>query len=86
MPLEFIIVRLKSEEIYNEAFHKLVQQIKYHTNIESLEIIKSMSDFEIGLRRALKNNCVFCLLERCYFHYNKTIFSKIKKLNLLKKV
>ena len=86
MPLAFIILSSKSEEIYNEVFHKLVQLIKYHTNIKTFENIKIMSDFEIGLRRSIKSNFDFCILEGCYFHYCKAICKKILKLNLFKKV
>ena len=85
MPLAFIILSSKSEEIYNEVFHKLVQLIKYHTNIKTFENIKIMSDFEIGLRRSIKSNFDFCILEGCYFHYCKAIWKKILKLNLFKK-
>ena len=40
MTLAFIILSSKSEEIYNEIFQKLIQLIKYHTNIKSLIISK----------------------------------------------
>ena len=33
--LAFIILSSKSEEIYNEVFQKLIQLIKYHTNIKN---------------------------------------------------
>ena len=42
MPLAFIILSSKSEEIYNEVFQKLIQIIKYHTNIKSFDNIKIM--------------------------------------------
>ena len=63
----------------------LIQIIIYHINIKSFDNIKIMSDFEIGLRRAMKNNFDLCLLEGCYFHYCKAIWKIIKKLNLFKK-
>ena len=44
-----------------------------------------MSDFEIGLRRAIKKKFEYCLLDGCYFHYCKAIWKKIKKLQLFKK-
>ena len=82
MPLAFVILSSKSEEIYNEIFQKPIQLIKYHTNIKSFDNIKIMCDFEIGMRRAIKNNFDLCLLEECYFHYCKAIWKKIKKLNI----
>ena len=85
MPLAYIILNSKSEEIYNEVFYKIIQLIKYHTNLKSFEDIKIMSDFEIGLRKAIKKNFELCLLDGCYFHYCKAIWKKIKKLNLFKK-
>ena len=85
MPLAFIILNAKSEEIYNEVFEKIIVLVKSHTNLKSFKDIKIMSDFEIGLRRAIKNKFEDCLLDGCYFHYCKAIWKKIKKLNLFKK-
>ena len=44
-----------------------------------------MSDFELPLRKAIKNNFENYLLDGCYFHYAKPIWKKIKKLKLFKK-
>ena len=85
MPLAFIILNTKSEEIYNEVFEKIIVLVKSNTSLKSFKDIKIMSDFEIGLRRAIKNKFEDCLLDGCYFHYCKAIWKKIKKLNLFKK-
>ena len=85
MPLAFIILSSKSEEIYNEVFYKIITLVKAHTDLKSFDKVKIMSDFEIGLRNAIKNNFESCLLDGCYFHYCKAIWKKIKKLNLFKK-
>ena len=44
-----------------------------------------MSDFELSLRKAIKNNFTGYHLQGCYFYYCKSIWNKIKKLNLFKK-
>ena len=88
MPLAFIILSSKSEEIYNEVFYKIITLVKAHTDLKSFDKVKIMCDFEIGLRKAIKNNFESCLLDGCYFHYCKAIWKKkkkIKKLNLFKK-
>ena len=84
MPLAFIILNTKSEEIYNEVFEKIIVLVKSNTSLKSFKDIKIMSDFEIGLRRAIKNKFEDCLLDGCYFHFCKAIWKKIKKLNLSK--
>ena len=83
-PLAFIILNTKSEEIYNEVLEKIIELVKSNTSLKSFKDIKIMSDFEIGLRRAIKNKFEDCLLDGCYFHFCKAIWKKIKKLNLSK--
>ena len=75
----------KSEELYNEVFNQFIKFIKIKSNIESFENLKVMCDFEIPLRRAIKNSFKNSILEGCYFHYCKAIWKKIKKLSLFKK-
>ena len=85
MPLAYIALNSKSEEIYNKVFGELVALIKTHTKIKDFDGIKIMCDFELPLRKAIKNNFKNCLLDGCYFHYAKEIWKKIKKLKLFKK-
>ena len=44
-----------------------------------------MTDFEIPLRKAIKNNFPGYILHGCFFHFCKAVWRKIKKLNLFKK-
>ena len=85
MPLAYIILNSKSEEIYNKVFGELVNLIKTYTKIKDFDGIKIISDFELPLRKAIKNNFENCLLDGCYFHYAKSILKKIKKLKLFNK-
>ena len=84
-PLAYILLSSKNEELYNIVFAELIRIIKNNTNIKSFEGVKIMTDFELSLRKSVKNNFEFCLLNGCYFHYCKSIWKKIKKLNLFKK-
>ena len=85
MPLAFVILSSKSEEIYNEVFYKIITLVKAYTDLKSFDNVKIMNDLEIGLRNAIKNNFESCLLDGCYSHYCKAIWKKIKKLKLFKK-
>ena len=84
-PLAYILLSSKNEELYNIVFAELIRIIKNNTNIKSFEGVKIMTDFELSLRKSVKNNFEFYLLNGCYFHYCKAIWKKIKKLNLFKK-
>ena len=44
-----------------------------------------MCDFELGLRKSIKKVFEGGLLQGCYFHFCKSIWTKIKKLHLFKK-
>jgi len=68
-----------------EFFEKIILLVKSHTSLQTFKDIKIKSDFELGLRRAIKNKLEDCLLDGCYFHYCKAIWKIIKKLNLFKK-
>ena len=85
MPMAYIVLSSKSEELYDEVFYQIAKLIKTHTKINSFENIKIMCDFEIGLRKAIKKNFENALLDGCYFHYCKAIWKKIKKLKLFNK-
>ena len=78
----FILLSSKNEEIYLEVFQILKKVIIEHNNNISFDNIKIMSDFELGLRSAIKKIFVGASLQGCYFHYCKSIWKKIKKLNL----
>ena len=85
MPLSYIIMNSKTEENYNKVFSELVSLIKSNTSRKNFNDIKIMCDFEVSLRKAIKQNFEGCLLDGCYFHYAKSIWKKIRKLKLFKK-
>ena len=85
LPMGHILMNSKSENLYNTVFTVLIKQIKSHCNLKSFSGIKIMSDFELPMRKSIKNCFDGCLLEGCFFHYCRSIWKKIKKLNLYKK-
>lgn len=44
-----------------------------------------MTDFEHGLRTTLKNMYPKCILEGCFFHFSKALWTKSKKFGLINK-
>ena len=65
LPLACILLSSKNEALYNEVFHQLIRNIKSHTKIENFENVKIMADFELPLRKAIKNNFKGCHLQGC---------------------
>ena len=70
----------KSENLYNTVFTLLIKQIKSHCNLKSLFGIKIMCDFELSMRKSIKNCFDGCLLESCFFHYCKLCFTSQRGL------
>ena len=85
MPLNYILLTSKNEELYTEAFEHLIRLIQSHTNIKSFDDVKITADFELGLRKSIKKVFKGSLLNGCFFHYCKAIWKKIKGLHLFKK-
>ena len=85
MPLNYILLTSKNEELYTEAFEHLIRLIQSHTNIKSFDDVKITADFELGLRKSIKKVFRGSLLNGCFFHYCKAIWKKIKALHLFKK-
>ena len=73
VPLNFILLSSKSEELYTESFSQLIRLIKSHTNLESFDNIKITTDFELSLRKSIKKVFSGALLDGCFFHYCKAI-------------
>lgn len=71
MPLAYIVLSSESEDIYNHIFNNLIYLIKTNTNLKTFKWIKIMSDFEIGLRKSIKNNFDNCLFQGCFFIIRK---------------
>lgn len=44
-----------------------------------------MYDFELNLRKTIKNCFLDCNLKGCYFHYIKNLWAKAKKFGLFRK-
>ena len=44
-----------------------------------------MADFELGLRKALKNVFTESKVYECFFHYVKNLWEKVKIIGLFKK-
>ena len=68
-----------------EVFRILKKNIELINKDINFENLKIMSDFELGLRGAIKQTFDGALLKGCYFHFCKAIWGKIKKYNLFKK-
>lgn len=79
MPLAYILLSSKHEDAYDVVFTELIRIIKNNSNLKTFKDIKIMTDFELSLRKSIKKNFEFCLLNGCYFHYCKAIWKKIKK-------
>lgn len=73
MPLAYIILSSKTEEIYNKVFNELLTLIYSYTNRKTFEGIKIKCDFELSIHESIKKIFDGCLLDGCYFHYGKAI-------------
>ena len=69
MPLAYIILYSKEEELYTEAFSQLILAIKHHNNFDNYNDIKIMIDFESSFKKSIKNCFKGCILQGCNFHY-----------------
>ena len=75
----------KSYYLYYNLFLK-IKQLSKDLNIKiKYENIHFMTDFEYGLRKALRDVFKDSEIYGCFFHYVKNIWEKAKKNGLLKK-
>ena len=80
-----ILMKNKYELSYINLFENL-KLILYEPNISiDTNKIYLMSDYETGLRNALKITFPNAVILGCYFHYLKSIVKKVKELGMLKK-
>ena len=86
IPLSYIILSSKDEELYTHAFNELINAVKNHCGFDNYGDIKVMTDFEISLRISVKNCFKGCILQGCYFHYCKAVWKKLKNTIFLKKI
>ena len=77
--------KFKKEELYIEVFNNLKNAIELVTPKNFFSDVKIMADFGLGLRGAIKTIFDGVSLAGCFFHFCKSIWSKIKKLYLFKK-
>ena len=71
MPLAYVVLNSKSEEIYNHIFQNLVYLIKTNTNLKTFNGIKIMSDFEIELRKSIKKILIIVYWKVAFFIIQK---------------
>ena len=85
IPILSVIMKTKKENSYYnifETFKIMLNELKINVNFSEIYI---MTDFEIGLRKAISKSFPEATLLGCYFHFVKNIFSKFKHLGLLNK-
>lgn len=81
-----VILNSKNENSYINEFENFkLLLLENKINIDFNKIY-FMADFEEGLRNRIKYSFQNSILLGCYFHYIKSIFNKIKKLGLIKKI
>ena len=85
IPVIHVPMSHKSSFLYDNIFES-INRISKDLNI-NLNINKKtcMTDFEIGLRKILRNKYSGIKLRGCFFHYVKALWSKAKKLGLCSK-
>ena len=75
----------KSEYLYNKVFEDVINLLS-ENGIDIDELPKFiMSDFEKSLIKAIKKNFKNCIVDGCFFHYVKLIWSKAKAIGLCNK-
>lgn len=75
-PLVYVLMNKKSEQAYSHVF-------KYvHENLFNLSCKSFMSDFETGMRNALRSLIPNVPANGCWFHYVQAIRRKAAELGL----
>ena len=75
----------KIQRLYTVILKEVVRILTvFNINIEKITN-KFMSDFEIALRRSIKEVFPNCILDGCFFHYTKLLWKHAKILGLCKK-
>ena len=84
-PIFHILMSNKSAYSYYTIFNhinNLIDKLKIQFSFNNCHI---MIDFEHGLRDTLKKLYPKCILEGCFFHFSKALWTKSKKLGLINK-
>ena len=85
IPLMIIPMSNKTQRLYTVILKEVVRILTvFNINIEKITN-KFMSDFEIALRRSIKEVFPNCILDGCFFHYTKLLWKHAKILGLCKK-
>ena len=85
IPIFMIPMTGKSEYLYDIIF-KDIKQILSDNNFDIKDFPKRiMIDFELALQKSVKNNFPQSIINGCFFHFSKLMWSKAKILGLCKK-
>ena len=83
IPGAYILLTSKESELYNTAFMNLKLIISsYVKNFQDPE--KLIVDFETGLRKSLKTCFPKSVIDGCFFHFCKALWTNASKLGLKK--
>lgn len=80
VPLVFLLLPKKNESTYTTAFIHLCEIAEEHHVELDPELI--LTDFELAEINAAKNLFSSAEIHGCFFHYNQSLFRKLKKLGL----
>lgn len=80
VPIFFIPVSSKSEFIYNKIFRDIKDILSDKGfNLDEMPN-KFMIDFEVALQHSIKKNFNNAIIDGCYFHHVKTLWTNSKNL------
>uniref|UniRef100_A0A915DK47 MULE transposase domain-containing protein n=1 Tax=Ditylenchus dipsaci TaxID=166011 RepID=A0A915DK47_9BILA len=82
IPAVVIFMERRTEEAYLEVFRE-IDRLAYHHFGQRWIIKEAMTDFEVAIRNAIRNEVDH---RCCYFHYSYALTKRLKKLNLKKEV
>jgi len=68
-----------------KVFNQLKRNIEKYTGFKDFKELKVMCHFELSLQKAIKANFPEYILQGFFFRICKAIWTKIKKLHLIKK-
>lgn len=79
------LLNAKTEKIYDNVFNEFKKLIKYAKISLDYSKLKIMSDFELTLRKSIRNNFNESELMGCYFQFIKDLYTYFKEIGLCKK-
>lgn len=75
-PAFYVLMSGKSAELYTDVFNHIEK------NIFSMKPARFMTDFESGLRKAIKTCYPDAALHGCWYHYSAAIRRKMRNLGM----